>query len=160
MTSSAPSFQPHRASMFHRPLTLQQLQAGAASGAHVTDLIFCVPLCTTGGRVAPTWTPTYALSIERTDLKPLPSVRSPKASLTDDSNAALFGHLHHVVHQTLCPFGEVVPLKHSDWAVPHDLLGPGHGLGVGLGALWSAVQTLKEQIRTVRACRDGSSVPV
>lgn len=87
------------------------------------------------------------------------SVRSQKVSLTDDSNATVFGHLHHVVHQTLCPFGEVVPLKHPDRAVPHNLLGPGHGLGIGLGALWSAVQTLKEQIRMVRACRDGSSVP-
>lgn len=65
--------------------------------------------------------------------------------LTDDCNTAFFGHLDHVVHQTLCPFGEVVPLKHTDWTVPHDLLGPGHGLAVGLGTLWSTVQTLKSK---------------
>lgn len=39
-------------------LTLQQLQAGAASCAHVADLIFCVPLGAAGGGVAPTWTQT------------------------------------------------------------------------------------------------------
>lgn len=59
----------------HASLTLQQLQAGAAAGAHVTDLVFCVPLGTAGGRVAPTWTQTRPLSTDRTNLKRLLGVR-------------------------------------------------------------------------------------
>lgn len=63
--------------------------------------------------------------------------------LTDDCDAPCFGHLDHFVHQALCALGKVFPLKHTDWAVPHDLLGATHGLGKGLGALWSTVQTLR-----------------
>lgn len=39
-------------------LTLQQLQAGAASCADMADLVFCVPLGAAGGGVAPAWTQT------------------------------------------------------------------------------------------------------
>lgn len=42
--------------LFFVLLTLQQLQAGAASCAHMADLVFCVPLGAAGGSVAPTWT--------------------------------------------------------------------------------------------------------
>ena len=44
---------------FFLSLTLQQLQAGAASCADVADLVFCVPLGAAGGGVAPTWTNTH-----------------------------------------------------------------------------------------------------
>ena len=57
----------------HTPLTLQQLQAGAASGAHVADLFFGVPLCTAGGRVTPTWRPTHLLRIDSPALSALVS---------------------------------------------------------------------------------------
>ncbi len=43
-------------------LTLQQLQTGAASCAHVADFVFCVPLGAAGGGVAPTWTQTQTRS--------------------------------------------------------------------------------------------------
>lgn len=76
--------------------------------------------------------------------------------LTDDCDAAWFGHLDHFVHHVLRPFGEVVPLKHTDWAVPHNLLGSAHSLCVCLGALWSAVQTLRRggrnQTTVISAC--------
>ncbi|CAG5870839.1 unnamed protein product [Menidia menidia] len=62
--------------------------------------------------------------------------------LTDDCDAARLGHLHHLVHEILGSFGEVIPLEDAHGAVPHDLLGPAHSLGVGLGALRSTVQTL------------------
>lgn len=65
--------------------------------------------------------------------------------LTDDCDAARFGHLDHFVHQVLRPFGKVVPLKHADRTVPHDLLGPADRLRVSLGALRSAVQTLQRR---------------
>lgn len=64
-------------------------------------------------------------------------------SLTDDSDAAGLGDLHHFVHHALGALGEVVKLKHADGAVPHDLLRPAHHLGVGLNALRSTVQTLR-----------------
>lgn len=47
--------------MFSQSLTLQQLQAGAASCADMADLIFCVPLGAAGGSVAPTWTQTHII---------------------------------------------------------------------------------------------------
>lgn len=128
-------------------LTLQQLQAGAASCAHMADFVFRVPLGTAGGSVAPTWTQTniqdlrvYFNIFKQDTLIELPSTL---VFLTDNCDAARFGHLDHFVHQVLCPFGKVVPLKHANWAVPHDLLGPGHRLCVGFRALWSTVQTLQ-----------------
>ncbi len=34
---------------------LQQLQTSSASCAHMTDLVFCIPLGTAGCGVSPTW---------------------------------------------------------------------------------------------------------
>ena len=68
--------------------------------------------------------------------------------LTDNCDAPSFGHLDHFVHHALRPFGKVVPLKHPDWAVPHNLLGPAHHLCIGLNALWSTVQTLQRREKT------------
>lgn len=64
--------------------------------------------------------------------------------LTNNGDAALSSYFYHFVHQGFGSSGKLVPLKDTNWTIPHDLLGPPHNFNKLLHTFRAAVQALRQ----------------